>query len=150
MLNDAIQRTYLLQGLTSEQVEVVASIAHVRDFMGGETIVRQFATGTDVAIVLQGKVIVKGFSGETLAEGGPGSVVGEMALVDGMPRSANVVSVGHSRVAILDAEGLRNLMAHDAEIARSLLGNLCRILSMRLRTASIQLDVTQAKVAETA
>lgn len=145
MVKDAIRHTFLLHGLTSDQLDLVASLAHVRDFDGGETVVRQYSKGTDVCIVLEGNLLVKGFSGESLAECGPGSVIGEMALVDGKPRSATVVSAGKSRVAILDADALWGLMRMDAELARTVLTNLTQILSLRLRNASVQLDLTHSK-----
>jgi CRP-like cAMP-binding protein len=88
---------------------------------------------------------VKGFSGETLGECGPGSIVGEMALVDDQPRSANVVSVGKSKIASIPGDKLWVLLDGDPTLARTLLHNLCRVLSMRLRTANIHLDLTQGK-----
>lgn len=145
MTKDAIRHTFLLHGLSPDELDTIASIAHVRDFMGGDTIVRQYAKGADICIVLQGSLLVKGGSGELLAECGPGSVIGEMALVDGKPRSATVVSKGPSKVAILAADDLWTLMKQDAFLARTILTNLSQILSMRLRHASIQLDLTHAK-----
>lgn len=145
MLSDTIRHTYLLHGLSPDQIDAVAALANVREFDGGETIVRQFSRDAGVAIVLEGNVRVKGFSGETLCECGPGSIVGEMALVDDQPRSANVVSIGKSKIAVIPSDKLWALLDSDAELARTLLHNLCRVLSMRLRTANIHLDLTQGK-----
>lgn len=147
MLSETIRHTYLLHGLNHDQVEAIAAIATTREYDGGETIVRQFSRDDGVAIVLEGNVRVKGFSGETICECGPGSIVGEMALVDDQPRSANVVSVGKSKIAIIPGEKLWSLLDKDADLARTMLHNLCRVLSMRLRTANIHLDLTQGKTA---
>ncbi|RYG21794.1 cyclic nucleotide-binding domain-containing protein [bacterium] len=145
MLSETIRHTYLLHGLNHDQVAAIAAIANVREYDGGQTIVRQFSRDDGVAIVLEGTARVKGFSGETLCECGPGSIVGEMSLVDDQPRSANVVSVGRSKIVVIPGDKLWTLLDSDAVLARTFLHNLCRVLSMRLRTASIHLDLTQGK-----
>src|SRR5690349_2094159 len=97
-LADALKNTYMLRGLSPEQVEKVVSIAQSKDFQGGDTIVRQFSQDSDLMLVLEGDIRINSFSGDKIAEAGPGSIIGEMALVDEKPRSATVVSVGRSKL----------------------------------------------------
>ncbi|MCH7945970.1 MAG: cyclic nucleotide-binding domain-containing protein, partial [Armatimonadetes bacterium] len=91
-------------------------------------------------IVLRGLAQIKTFSGDTIAEVGPGSVLGEVSLIDQEPRSATVVSSGDSVVAVIPADKLRLMMRHDMGMRCVMLENLARLICQRLRTANIQLD----------
>ena len=140
-ITEALKRTYLMSGLNDEQVKQIEVIANMQNFEGGDTIIRQFSKDSDLVIVIDGQVRINTFSGEKIAEAGPGSVIGEMSLVDDKPRSATVVSMGRSRVAVIPAHKLWELMREDAHLARLILLNIARILSTRLRAANIQLDL---------
>jgi CRP-like cAMP-binding protein len=140
-LTDALKRTYLMSGLTDEQVKQIETISNMHNFEGGDTIIRQFSKDSDLIIVIEGQVRINTFSGEKIAEAGPGSVIGEMSLIDDKPRSATVVSMGRARVAVIPSVKLWELMREDAHLARLILLNISRILSTRLRAANIQLDL---------
>ena len=137
----AIRFNYLLHGLNEAEIGLVADAAQTKSFMGGDTIVRQFAKDADVMIVLEGDVRIKTFSGETIADAGPGSVIGEVSLIDDKPRSATVTSVGPSTLAMIPAKALWDLMDNHPNIAKNVLSNVGRILCSRLRAANIQLDL---------
>lgn len=128
------------RGLTEEQVTALLESSTERTFDGGETVVRQFDQKTDVMVVIEGRVLIKSFGGETIAELGPGSVVGEMSLVDEGPRSATAVSAGRSRVSVLSSERLKGLFEADSALKAQVMENLARILCGRLRAANVQLD----------
>lgn len=140
-LADALKKTYVMNGLTEEQVGQIVAITHEAVFEGGDTILRQFSKDSDLVLILDGAVRINTFSGEKIAEAGPGSLIGEMALVDDKPRSATVVSMGRSKVAVIPSQKLWLLMRDDAHLARLILLNIARILSSRLRAANIQLDL---------
>ena len=77
---------------------------------------------------------------DEIAEVGPGSVLGEISLLDQEPRSATVVSSGNSKVAVIPADKLRMMMRHDMGMRCVMLENLARLICQRLRTANVQLD----------
>jgi CRP/FNR family cyclic AMP-dependent transcriptional regulator len=62
---------------------------------------------------------------------GPGEIVGELALIDGLPRSASVVVLWDCSYRFVSVESFQKLTAADPEFYRE----LARILSMRLREA---------------
>lgn len=143
-LAEALRNTYLLNGLSQEQVDAVTQVTQVtqlKQFNGGDTILRQFSKDSDLLVVLEGTVRINSFAGEKLAEAGPGSIIGEMALVDDQPRSATVVSVGVTKAAVIPSKDLWALMKQDAHLARTVLLNLARSLSTKLRAANIQADL---------
>jgi CRP/FNR family cyclic AMP-dependent transcriptional regulator len=64
------------------------------------------------------------------------SVVGELAFLDGMPRSATLDAVTDVEVVRLDREGFARLTAAAPELAHAMLRDLGRVLALRLRMAS--------------
>ncbi|MCU0316785.1 MAG: cyclic nucleotide-binding domain-containing protein [Fimbriimonadaceae bacterium] len=139
-LANAIRQSPLFSGLSPEQIEAIASIAVHKDFSGGDMIVRQFAKDTDLMVIMGGKARINTFGGEMIAEVGEGAVLGEVSLVDDKPRSATVVSVGGTNVALIGSKQLWNLMDQDLQMARTLLLNISKTLCTRLRAANVQLD----------
>jgi CRP-like cAMP-binding protein len=112
--------------------------------MGGDQILRQFGRDTDLMVVLKGAALIKTFSGDPIAEVGPGSVLGEISLIDTEPRSATVAAKGECTVAVIPSSGLQNLMRHDIGMRCVMMENLAKVLCQRLRTANVQLDGAMA------
>lgn len=137
---DALRNNYLFQGLSERQITDIAALSTTKQFEGGDTIVRQFAKDNDLLIILSGKARVNSFSGEMIAEAGPGGVIGEMSLVDDKPRSATVVSSGQCTALSISNDALWQLMDEEPAIAKVVLLNVGRILTSRLRAANVALD----------
>lgn len=137
----SLQNNYLFHGLELDQIWRLAEVAKVETYEGGETVVRQFADDKDVLIILDGAARINTGSGELLAEAGPGSVLGEVSLVDHKPRSATVVAMGSCRVARFPFDELWATIITQPDLGLVLLRNVGRILAARLRSANVQLDV---------
>lgn len=144
-LTESLQNNYLMRGLNKEEIEKVAGIATVKTFEGGDTLVRQFDKQSDLMIVLEGLIRINTFSGEKIAEGGPGCIVGEISLLDDKPRSATVTSVGKTQVAVIPSAALWRLLDSDPIMAKTMLLNLGQVLCMRIRGANLQLDTVVGK-----
>ena len=138
--SDAVRESFFFRGMTPHQIDTLLSLAQEKRFIGGETIVRQFDQAKDILIIMSGEVRVKGFQGEDLALLGPGSVLGEISLVDNSPRSATVISKGDTTVAVIPTSKMADYMEQDPSLKASVYENLSRLLCSRLRNANIQLD----------
>jgi CRP/FNR family cyclic AMP-dependent transcriptional regulator len=83
----------LFAGLTPSHLRHVAKLAEVVRFGEGRPIVRRGAKGSSFYVLAEGTANVqKGPSGRTVAALGPGAFFGELAFLDGHPRSASVVA----------------------------------------------------------
>ena len=71
-----------------------------------------------------------------LATYGPGTVLGEMAIIDGDRRSASVVADEDVQGFVLTREKFKALTESAPELAIKLLVNISRELSARLRVAN--------------
>ncbi|MFS8496041.1 MAG: cyclic nucleotide-binding domain-containing protein [Actinomycetes bacterium] len=74
----------------------------VRRLPAGSVLTRQGEEGSELYLILDGMVAVE-VNGETVAEVGPGAVLGEMAGLEGGRRTATISAVTDARVAVADA-----------------------------------------------
>lgn len=139
-LGKTLAYNYVFRGVRREALYGLAATAEIRVFEGGDIIVRQFEHSDDLIVLLEGSARIKSFSGETVAEFGPGSILGEMALVDSQPRSATVVACHKTVVAVLSASVLRGMMDDDFEVKATIMTNMSKVLSRRLRTMNERFD----------
>lgn len=105
-----------------------------------ETLIRINEKSSDLFVILDGKVQVLTQDGDVLAEPGQGSVLGEMALIDDRPRSAEVVCLSLTKVARIPAQQLRAYMNSKRDVGFVILASLARVLSGRLRLADLKID----------
>lgn len=145
---NVFKKNYLVVGLSDGDVQRVADLAELKIARGGEEIVRLGEKDPDLYIVLDGTAVVYRQGGVVLGERGPGSVIGEIALVDDQPRSAYVVAKGTLSYAVLDGNKLRRFMFQNKEIGFIMLSNLSRVLSMRLREASATIEDLRGKLSD--
>ena len=68
-----------------------------------------------------------------------GQALGEMSMLDGEPRFSSCVALEPSRIAVLTRDEFQKLAAEDPVLANRILLNVVRLLSERLRQASLQL-----------
>lgn len=79
------------EGFAPGELERVADLAKEVDALPGAVVIDQGRVGMECFVVLEGRASV--FVGEDLvATIGPGTMIGEMALIDHRPRTASVVA----------------------------------------------------------
>ncbi|MHB8637728.1 MAG: Crp/Fnr family transcriptional regulator [Fimbriimonadaceae bacterium] len=133
-------KNYLVRGLTPEAIAGIAALGTVKKFHALDRIITAGTKSAELYVILTGTVRVHLPWGDKLAEPGPGSVLGEMALVDAQPRSADVVCVGEVEVAIFDAKTLRKHLNTNREVGFTVLVNLAQVLSGRLRDSNAKIE----------
>jgi CRP-like cAMP-binding protein len=117
----------LFRGLPPHQLAAVAETATEVEFGAGRVIARQGEIGTGFFVVVEGEARVVR-DGATLARLGPGGFFGELSVLDGLPRVAQVVADKPTRcLAIASWDFERVLLDHPAltlAILRELAGRL--------------------------
>ncbi|OGW37396.1 MAG: hypothetical protein A2X58_05780 [Nitrospirae bacterium GWC2_56_14] len=106
----------------------------------GTVIFNQDDPGHFMGVICQGRVdIIKrdySYAEKVIASLGPGNTIGEMALIDGEPRSAVVVAHSSLLILILTQERFDELADTHPRLWGKLILRLSRILSKRLRLTS--------------
>jgi CRP-like cAMP-binding protein len=120
----------LFQGLSKRHLRRIAKLARIRRFSSGSALVRAGEPGRSFYILLDGnaKVVRAGGRSRRL---GVGDYFGEMALIDGAPRSADVVADGEVLALTVDRSGFTKLLRTEPALTQALL----RTLAARLRAA---------------
>jgi len=123
----------LFTGLEQEQLRAVAGSAQEVEYATGRVIARQGEVGTGFFIVVDGSVRVVR-DGETLATLGPGEFFGELSVLDGQPRIAQVLAEEPTRCLALASWDFERGLLENPQLTLGIL----RGLAGRLRSVTEQ------------
>lgn len=111
---------------------------HERNLATGEYLFREGESAAYGYVVKSGRVVIikSGLDGErVLAELGPGSLFGELALIDGYPRSASARAQEESVVTEINSEKFNDYIRTNPSAARRIM----ETLAGQIRTANNEL-----------
>jgi len=140
MYEDDLARVDLFSGLRKKELKEVATGCREGKYSPDSVLISQGEKGLGLFILTKGTVRITRANSpdgaeEVLGTAGPGDVIGEMALLDDMPRSATVTAVDDVTVLVLPFWEfriiLRRILSSDPDVGLDLLA----ILSRRLRKA---------------
>jgi putative iron-dependent peroxidase len=123
----------LFQGLDASQIERLAELADEVEAPDGAVLMRQGEAGHEFFVVASGHVLVER-DGQRLARLGPGDFFGEIALIDGRPRTASATADGDTWLLVLD-HGEFDTMIEDfpglgRQVARALAERIRRTVTV--------------------
>lgn len=119
---DALGALPLFSRLSRRQLRGIAKLARVVDYSPGEVIVQAGDPGDSFYLVLEGRARVLGRSRVLRS----GDYFGEMALVDGGPRSATVTATSAVRVMTLPRGAFLKALKQDPQIGLAIMETLAR------------------------
>ena len=124
----------------AERAEIAVRL-ELRTYDSGRELFREGDPGGQLIIIFRGSVEVQksrshGAGRIVIARFDRGGVLGEMSLIDGMPRSATVVATKSTKVYVLTQEGLDELTQNNPHLAVKFLKGVAMLLSLRLRNTS--------------
>ena len=123
----------LFGGVSPDDLVAIGDQAIEIDFPADHVIARQGEIGTGFFVVIEGHVRVVR-DGEELARLGAGDFFGEMSVIDGLPRVAQVVTIEATRCLALASWEFERLVLDNPTIGLAIL----RGLSARLRAKTEQ------------
>jgi CRP/FNR family cyclic AMP-dependent transcriptional regulator len=153
-LTRILRATSLFASLPVEELEVVAAGSRLRVFRRGQVVCTAGQPGDTVIVVVSGrlKVVVRSADGGelTLTVVQPGGVFGELAAVDGGPRSADAETLEESRLLLIPRELVQDICtrvpAVSLALARSLAVTLRRLTESASDLVFLDLPRRVAKV----
>src|SRR5215207_3805069 len=129
---DMLRKSVVLGALPQTELERLVLALKRRSFRRGETLYHQGDPGHVLHVVLEGrvKVVLPSEAGEeaVLTVLGPGDVHGEMALLDGEPRSATVVALEAVVSATLSREDFLDLLRRSPSAVEGVLAGLAQMI----------------------
>jgi flavin reductase (DIM6/NTAB) family NADH-FMN oxidoreductase RutF len=123
-----LERAPLFSSLPSEILDMITAGGVERTFGAGEFVVREGDPGDELFVILEGEARVER-NGSPLATFGPGEFFGEVAVIDGRPRSADVVAASPLRALAVSRELVRSTIEREPRAAWAML----EVLAGRLR-----------------
>ncbi len=137
---DFLRNVSLFESLDQQELEALSDVTFTRTFSKDNVIILAEEEGDTLFILKNGQVKVSIVSEEgrevILSLLGPGSVFGELSLLDGKPRSANVVATEETDLLMLRRSDFLQLIYKTPQIATALLAEL----ATRMRKTDRQIE----------
>jgi len=118
-----LKQVPLFANLSARHLKKLASRCEVVRYPVNRTVVRQEARGDSFFVIADGEAAVKKGT-RTIGKLGPGDFFGEMALLDGQPRSASVVATTPLVTVRLMRREFSKTVDDNPEIARGIMAEL--------------------------
>lgn len=97
------------EGFSNDDLHRVVDLSQQMEATSGTVLVDQGDPGTQCYVIVEGQASVY-VRGEHVASSGPGSMVGEMALIDHRPRTATVVADTRMKLLRFGTREFRTLL----------------------------------------
>lgn len=145
-----VRSSPLLSDFTDEELGILAGSLEFLTINKGEKLFHQEDPGDSLYIILEGQVVIQReyiergqVKQRNLAVVGSGECVGEVALADGGPRSASVITLEAIEVLKLSNEKYELMKQNQPALAIKLIMGLLRLLSKRLRQVNHTMETAQ-------
>ena len=161
---ERLRNLSLFVNLTPAELRIVDGLLHERDYLAGEVIFDEGEEGQAIYIVASGEVLIsrreQGAQADTgepggghprrrqwdsgrLAQLGPGTFFGELALLDNTPRSAQARAATACQLIVFFRDDFVGLLDTHARIASKISRELARHLGARMRDMALATGVYQ-------
>jgi len=134
-----IERSQWGEGLSREDMEQFAQYLYVATAEPQEIIFNEGAREPYMCFISKGLVrITKGDSRKTvktIGDIGPGRSVGEMSIIDGLPRSATARAIEETVALVLTRDNFDRLIKDNPRLGVALYKKLAQMVSHRLRVS---------------
>lgn len=133
----------LMYGMGEEELSALLRTAERRIYEPGDRIVEEGTSSDCLFVLADGTVeVVKGDGDQAVILSTPeerGDFFGEMSLIDILPRSASVYGGGEAKILAFPKQVLTTLFARVPRVQMTLVLNIARNLSLRLREADTRI-----------
>jgi CRP-like cAMP-binding protein len=119
-LADILADVNLFSHCSSRQRRAIARHAQIANLPEGVDLIKEGEPGDALFVILEGEAVV--YQGGTeVSRSTTGGYFGEMAILDGEPRSATVVAVTDVKVAVIGIRMFRTMLREYSDLAEQLL-----------------------------
>ena len=136
----AIKNSVMLQGFTDKELGRLSAFCEMREMSESTTVFIENMPGESLFLIKSGTVRISKMFAEgdekTLVVIGPEDIFGEMAVIDGLPRSATARVAEDAELISLKKKDLERLCSEDPALALKLVSNIVRVFSKRVRESN--------------
>ena len=127
-IDERLAAVPLFQGLSKKELRLISQLATYLESPAGTVLTQEGKSGHEFIIVLEGEIEIRQ-GDRVVAERGPGSYVGEIALLDHRPRTATVVAKTPVAIEVIGQREFAGLLAEVPELSQQLLAAVARRLA---------------------
>ena len=120
---DHLANISLFSACSKRDLQKIARASDEVSVEPGRVLVEQGTMGREAFVILKGKATVKR-NGRKVATLGPGDQFGELALLDGGPRTATVEAETPMEVLVLTQQGLASVLEAVPNLSRKMMTSL--------------------------
>jgi len=128
------------ESFSLEQNWVLSSYLDVVRKKAGDNIIKEGAIEDYMGIIVDGSVEIsknkEDGTHKVLAELTPPHSLGEMSMIDSLPRSANAIALTDTTMLILTNEGFKKMVVENSDLAIKLLIKIHKMVNQRLRATT--------------
>jgi CRP-like cAMP-binding protein len=119
-LADLLADVNLFSKCSARQRRTIARHAQIANLPAGVDLIKEGEPGDALFVILDGEAVV--YQGGTeVSRNSTGAYFGEMAILDGEPRSATVVAATDVKVAVIGIRMFRTMLREFSDLAEQLL-----------------------------
>ena len=126
-ITDHLAQVPLFAACSKKELATIAKATDEVSLRDGHVLMNQDETSREAFVIVSGKVTVKR-NGRKVAELGPGSIIGELGLLDRGPRTATAVADGPVDVLVLGPREFTALLDDVPTINHKLLKSLAAMV----------------------
>jgi CRP/FNR family transcriptional regulator, cyclic AMP receptor protein len=134
---EALKRAPLFEGLSRKELTQLARVSEDLEIPEGTVLTKEGEIGHEFFVIVEGDTEVKR-KGKNLGTRGAGDFIGEIALLEQIPRTATVKAKTPLRVFVLTSKDFRHLLEESPNVERKVLRTLAK------RVADLSKDPTVA------
>jgi CRP-like cAMP-binding protein len=120
---DHLATVPLFSALSKKDLQKIARASDEIEVEAGRVLVQEGTSGHEAFVILEGRATVER-KGLTVADLGPGHYFGELALLDGGPRTATVIATTPLKVLVLGQREFSGVLDSVPGLAHKLLATL--------------------------
>ncbi|MBM9537721.1 cyclic nucleotide-binding domain-containing protein [Desulfobulbus alkaliphilus] len=107
---DTLRGLEIFEPLDEDSLRDLSAQLRLKEYRENKIILKKGDPGTNLYIVLEGRVAVIGDEGQTLSEMGVGDIFGEMSLLSGEPVTTSIHSRDRTRLATLSSKDFKHVL----------------------------------------
>ena len=129
-----LERLPLFAGLSGKELERIGRLVHEIEVPAGKRLAATGDAGRELFIIVDGRAVVTTARGRVIHLR-PGDFFGELSLIDGEPRSADVTATTPMRLLAIGYREFWQLLDESLPIVRKIMRTLCQRLRRAERSA---------------
>jgi RimJ/RimL family protein N-acetyltransferase len=136
-ITEVTRQSDIFQGLSDGELAQLAQICKMVSYPADHIICSEGECGSEIFVLAEGKakVVAKrtGKKRSKIGTIGQGEIFGEMAIIEDLPRVADLITDIDSKLVVIDKFELENLMNRNSHLGKIVMQNMAKGLSRKLR-----------------